>query len=94
MDIGAYTLIYNFLSTRDHAKAAKSVKKAAKQAGIVSIKAGTEPSTETSLENIIHEWRTLSTRNVELETLNRQLLVDMKSLKKNKKRKGTSSSSE
>jgi hypothetical protein len=90
----AYNLIYTFLSSREHAKAAKSVKKAAKESGVVSIKSNAEPSTLISLENIIFEWHALSTRNVELEALSKHLLEDVKKLKKLQKHKKDSSDSE
>jgi len=89
----AYILIYTFLSSREHAKAAKSVKKAAKESRVVSIKSNTESSTLTSLEDIMFEWRALSTRNVELEALNKQLSEEVKTLKELQNSKKYSSES-
>jgi len=85
-----YALVYDFLIRREHAKAAKYVKKAA----ILSIKNKEEPSTLTGLEDIIFDWRNLSTRNVELETLNKQLSEEVRTLKKSQKRKKNSSDDE
>jgi hypothetical protein len=70
------------------------VKKAAKESGVVSIKSNTKSSTLTSLENIIFEWRVFSTRNVELEALNKQLSEELKTLKELQIHKKDSSESE
>jgi hypothetical protein len=70
------------------------VKKAAKKSGVVSIKSNTESSTLTSLENVIFEWGALSTRNAELEALNKQLSREVKTLKELQNQKKDASESE
>jgi hypothetical protein len=70
------------------------VKKAAKESRVVSIKSNRESSTLTSLENVIFEWRVLSTRNAELEALNKQLSEEVKTLKELQNHKKDSSESE
>jgi hypothetical protein len=71
--IETYTLIYGFLASREHTKAAKSVKKAAKESQTVSIKPSVvsaqyaDKTQSTPLEDIIHEWKQQKARIAELE---------------------------
>ena len=53
MFIAAYALIYSFLTTHSHEKAAEAVKKAAKS--VVVLKEDVKP--ETSLEEILKWWK-------------------------------------
>ncbi|PVF99795.1 hypothetical protein CPB86DRAFT_278687 [Serendipita vermifera] len=89
-----YTLVYAFLASRDHTKAAKAVKKAAKEAQVISIKPGVQPTTETSLENIVYEWKELSARNAELEELKEHLMEELRELRSRNNEKKNSSSDE
>ncbi|CAG8697597.1 3265_t:CDS:2, partial [Acaulospora colombiana] len=79
--VKTYTLVYAFLTSRDHAKAAKAVKKAAKEAQVISIKPGVQPTTDTSLDNIVYEWKELSARNAELEELKEHLMEEIRELR-------------
>ncbi|KAG8820899.1 hypothetical protein FRC19_008510 [Serendipita sp. 401] len=76
-----YILIHTFLSSREHTKAAKAVKKAAKESKVVNIKSGIAPTINTSLEKIVLEWKELSTRVTELETSIEQLNGEIRDLK-------------
>ena len=53
-----YALIYSFLTKQAHTKAAEAVKKAAKD--IVVLTDGTSKE-DTSLDEIVSKWKTLST---------------------------------
>lgn len=68
------------MTSREHSKAAKAVKKAAKASDITVAK-DLEPN-GTSLENIVHEWSELSTRNAELEELKEHLMEEIKGLRR------------
>lgn len=68
------------MTSREHSKAAKTVKKAAKASDITITK--DLESNGTSLETIVHEWTELSTRNAELEELKEHLMEEIKELRK------------
>jgi hypothetical protein len=73
------------LTSREHSKAAKAVKKAAKTSDITISKE--LESNGTSLETIVHEWTELSTRNAELEELKEHLMEEIKGLRKTQQNK-------
>jgi len=83
--IETYSLIYGFLKSREHSKAAKAVRKAAKESDIAITK--DEDPNEASLETIVHEWRELSTRNAELEELKEHLMEEIEGLRKSQQSK-------
>ncbi|KAG8835885.1 pH-response regulator protein palA/rim20 [Serendipita sp. 399] len=76
-----YILIHAFLSSREHTKAAKAVKKAAKESKVANIKSGIAPSINTSLETVVSEWKELSARVKELEMSIEQLNGEIRGLK-------------
>jgi acetyl-CoA carboxylase alpha subunit len=73
------------LTSREHSKAAKTVKKAAKELDI-TVSKDLGPN-GTSLETIVHEWTELSARNAELEELKEHLMEEIKELRKTQQRK-------
>jgi hypothetical protein len=80
------------LTSREHSKAAKAVKKAAK-ASDITITKDLEPN-GTSLETVVYEWTELSTRNAELEELKEHLMEEIKTLRKAQQNKKNDSSDE
>lgn len=81
-----YTLIYTFLVSREHAKAAKAVKKAAKEGQIVSIRRGVTSDSGTPLHKIVQEWKDQNARIAELEELKEHILEQTELLRKKARR--------